>query len=211
MNKRSLTGGILGTLLFLQGCNQVVGGSVEVSQSKPNHVITPQMEVESAAMAHQVAFSGAYKDLSGRAVQVGGSSRAKPQYILFVKDGCPCSIDAQPIFNRLLKKFEGSVDVLHLTDADSAKATKYASMFKVTAPIVTDTKLAAMKGFGAKAAVYSVLIARNGHIIKLWPGYSADMLREMNETLSKAAGVPVTPFDPTYAPKKKTSGCSFSS
>jgi hypothetical protein len=63
--------------------------------------------------------------------------------------------------------------------------------------------------YGVSRSVWCLLIGEDGKIIKMWPGYSADMLGDVNKEMAAAAHQPVKPFDPKYAPKIMTSGCEF--
>jgi hypothetical protein len=53
------------------------------------------------------------------------------------------------------------------------------------------------------------LLSKDGKVVKMWPGYSVDILQEMNSLMAKEAGVPEKPFDTKYAPKQQASGCAF--
>lgn len=169
------------------------------------HFVTARMELESKAAANKVAPAFTRKDPYGTEVSVGKGPR--PQFVLFIKRGCPCSIDAQVLFSRLALKFKDSVEFVGIIDKDGKE---FATQFKASFPVVEEPSLGLMKAFDARASVYCALVARNGHIVKMWPGYSGPWMKEMNALLSKAAAVKETPFDPQYAPEEKTSGCPFS-
>ena len=168
------------------------------------HFVTARMELETKAAANRLAPTFTRKDPYGTEVSVGKGPR--PQFVLFIKRGCPCSIDAQVLFSRLALKFKDSVEFVGVIDKD---AKEFATQFRASFPVVEEPSLGLMRSFDARASVYSALVARNGHIVKLWPGYSAAWLQEMNALLAKAAATKETPFDPQYAPKEKTSGCPF--
>lgn len=168
------------------------------------HFVTAQMEVETTAMANKVAPAFTRKDDFGKTATVGASDH--PQMVIFVKFGCPCSVDATPIFNKLAHKYEGKIDFVGVIDK---KAKDFSNQFRVSYPLIEEPSLKLMKAFDARASVYSALVARNGHIIKMWPGYSASWLQEMNGLMAKASATKETPFDPEYAPKEKASGCPF--
>jgi len=179
--------------------------------SQPHHYVTREMELESEAMKNRRVPDEVVPTNLGRAFHIGADGGLRPQFVLFIKQGCVCSIDAQPFFNRMARKFSGKIDFVGVIDADAGAAKAYASQFLVAFPVVGDSTLDLIHGFKAQAAVYSALVARNGHIVKMWPGYNADMLGEMNRVLSEAVGVKETPFAPEYAPLRKTTGCAFSS
>ncbi len=55
------------------------------------------------AMAREAAASFSRSDVKGNPATISGHELARPQFVLFILDGCPCSIDAQPIFNDFSK------------------------------------------------------------------------------------------------------------
>ena len=171
---------------------------------RTRHFVTAQMELESKAAAQRLAPPFVRKDEYGMEVSVGKGAR--PQFVLFIKRGCPCSIEAQVLFSRLALKYRKEVEFVGVIDKD---AKEFATQFKATFPVVNDPSLNLMRAYDARASVYSALVARNGHIVKMWPGYSAAWLGEMNALLAKAAAIEETPFDPQFAPKEKATGCAF--
>jgi peroxiredoxin len=172
----------------------------------PRHYVTQAMELETAAMKNRRVSEVTAGDELGRRVVVAGG---QPQFLLFIKDGCPCSIDAQPLFNRLARQFDGKVQFLGVIDGDADKAKVYAEHYNCAFPVLADKNLAIAREFEAKGGLYSVLVARNGHIVKMWPGYSAEMLGEMNHLVAQEGEVKEVAFDPQYAPTVKTAGCAY--
>ena len=178
---------------------------INPAEFKVRHEVTAQMELESKAQANRLAPTFDRKDPYGKSVRVGKGER--PQMVVFIKRGCPCSFDAQPLFNKLARKYKGKVEFVGVIDKE---AREFATQLGVAFPVIDEPSKELMRAFDARASVYSALVARNGHIVKMWPGYSADWLKEMNALLAKASATKPTPFDPEYAPKEKASGCPFS-
>lgn len=175
---------------------------------QPKHFVTPQMIEETAKQALMQAPKFEEKDVLGNLIKIGTPS-GKPQFVLFILDGCPCSVDAQPLFNRFYRHFGGSVDFIGVTNGDMAKARDWKIRYSVPFPVVPDPSLKIIHAFKAKHSVYSSLVGKEGTLAKVWPGYSYDMMIEMNKVISKLAGVNAKPFDPTYAPREKATGCAF--
>ena len=174
------------------------------------HYVTEQMLLETSAMQNKLATEFEGHGVNGESVSIGKPNAPTAQYVLFIKDGCPCSVDGQGIFNRFSERYKGKIAFIGVSDATPEKTKQYSADFKVPFPIVSDPKLKIVNGFGAKAALYSALVAKNGHIIKMWPGYSDEMLKEMDVYMSQAAGANFDkPFVAEYAPKRKTTGCEF--
>lgn len=181
----------------------------EVVLNQPRHLITRQMEIESAAMGNRREPDSKATDETGTPIEIASSRASRPQFVLFIKTDCPCSIDAQPLFNRLASRFKGHVDFVGVIDGDAVQAKSFAGLYSAAFPVVPDKSLSVIHGFQAKAGIYAALVAKNGHLIKMWPGYSASLLKEMNHHLAQAAGVPETYFDPEYAPIQKAAGCAY--
>ena len=205
---------LLAPLLLLAGCKPAETsasgtdlaslGIDPAEYGKIRHFVTGQMELESKAQANRLAPAFVRTDPFGKKVEVGKA--AMPQMVLFVKKGCPCSFDAQPLFNKLAVKYQGKVEFVGVIDKG---AREWSNQLSVIFPVIEEPSLGLMKAFDARASVYSALVARNGHIVKMWPGYSAAWMKDMNALLAKASATKEMPFDPEYAPKEKASGCPF--
>lgn len=183
--------------------------SVSIKEAEVRHSVTPQMEKETAEETKKLVTTFEVEDSEGKKVVIGAHHAERPQFVYFVLDGCPCSFDAEPLFHKLHKRFAGKVDFVSVTDAKKDKAHEWSVQMLVNYPVVPDPEKRIIRAYEAKASVYSALISKEGHIIKMWPGYSAGLLQDMNAEFAKAAGVPEEPFDPEYAPKEKATGCAF--
>lgn len=181
--------------------------TVDIKTGQVRHFVTSQMEKETAAEKSKQLPNFTQRDSEGRMVTVGQSKL--PQFVYFVLDGCPCSFDAEPLFHKLQKRFAGKIDFVSVTDATPAKAHAWSVQMLVNYPVVPDPQKNIIHAYGAKASVYSMLLSPDGHIIKMWPGYSAGLLKEMNSVFAATANVPEEPFDPEYAPLTKATGCAF--
>jgi peroxiredoxin len=197
-----------GLLLYTEGMQPHVS-SVPIIPAQPRHPVTTAMTSETASMSRKVAPAFSVKDVSGKTVSIGSPNADRPQFVYFVLDGCPCSFDAEPIFQDLSQQFKGQVDFVTVTDGDAKKAKQWWMQMSVPYSVISDPKLDLMKAYGATNALFSALISRDGHIVKMWPGYSIDILHEMNRLMAKEAGIPEKPFDTKYAPKDRSSGCAY--
>jgi peroxiredoxin len=175
----------------------------------PKHPITSDMVAKANLMARKTAPAFHVADVKGNPLAISGSNLSRPQLVLFILDSCPCSIDAQPLFNSFAKHWAGKVDFIGVINADAKKGRGWASDYRAGFPVVPDPKLEIIHAYKAQQSVYSALVSKQGEIVKLWPGYSSDMMQEMNRLIAAEVGEPVRPFDTQYAPKDKTSGCYF--
>lgn len=176
--------------------------------TQPEHPVTAKMIEDADRLTLKPA--PAYKLMSVREEPVSISgTQERPQFVLFILDGCPCSIDAQPLFNSLAKQWKDKVDFIGVIDSDQKKGRTWTQDYRPVFPVVSDSKKEIIKAYEAKQSVYCALISKDGKIVKMWPGYSADMLKEMNEKIGEEVGIEAKPFDAKYAPNEKTSGCYF--
>ena len=174
----------------------------------PRHEVTKKMEAISGGWARKTAPAFEVTT-AGSAVSLAKLLEQGPVFLYFIKDGCPCSVDAQPLFNHLRDKFKDKVSFVGVMDVDPAKAAKWAKINAMTDPMLADPKLETIHAYKATNSAFSALVLQDGTILKMWPGYSRDYLLDMNTQLSRALGEQATSFDPLYAPLAKTAGCYF--
>lgn len=176
--------------------------------TQPEHPVTSKMIEDAEKLALKPAPEYQLMSVREEPVKISGQ-REKPQFVLFILDGCPCSIDAQPLFNALAKQWKDKVEFVGVIDSDQKKGRVWTQDYRPVFPVVSDSKKQIIKAYGAKQSVYCALISTEGKIVKLWPGYSQDMMKEMNEKIAAEVGVEAKAFDAKYAPNEKTSGCYF--
>lgn len=176
--------------------------------SEVRHPVSKEMIIAADLLAKKTAPFFKVKDAHGIDVQIGGAGK-KPQFVYFILSGCPCSLDAQPLFNKMYMRFKDKVDFIGIINVGKAKALDYAGDTTVLHPLVCDEDHKIIKAFDAKQSTYNILIRPNGTIEKAWPGYWQDSLHELNHDLALLTKTPETPFDAAFAPVKKTSGCYF--
>lgn len=175
--------------------------------SQPKHPVTPDMWEDSKKSQGLVAPRFVRKDLNGAEVEIGGEG--SPQFLYFIQNACPCSVDAQPLYARLEQKFGERARFIGVTDGYPEEAVKWARQMDVQFSLVSDPSTAIMQAYAVPRSVYALLIGKDGRIVKMWPGYGAEMLQEVNRLLAKELGEKEEPFDPQYAPKESLSGCKF--
>jgi hypothetical protein len=197
-----------GLLLYTQAQKPHYDGG-EIIQPQPKHPVTSDMTRATAAKARKKAPPFIATDVAQKKVYIAQEGSEKPQFLYFVLDGCPCSFDAEPLFQDLYEHLGRRVEFISVTDAEFNKAKRWWHQMTVPYSVVSGSDLTLMKAYEAKNSVYSALISKDGKIVKMWPGYSIDILTEMNQLMSVEAGIPIKPFDTKYAPKERSSGCPF--
>ncbi|HEY0866172.1 MAG TPA: redoxin domain-containing protein [Fimbriimonas sp.] len=177
--------------------------------SGPKHPVTDEMTRKLQEMSRREAPHFELRDVDGRPVVLGRTRSDRPQFLYFVMDGCPCSEDVEPLLQKLYHHFGERVDFVAVTDAKPEQAAKWSRQMLMPYPLVSDPKLEVVKAYQAVNSVYSALVNRDGQVVKMWPGYSQGILKEMNDAMAEILGEKPRAFDASYAPVEKTSGCSF--
>jgi peroxiredoxin len=181
----------------------------KVLTGQPRHPVTPEMwhQADGAKGMDAPAFD--LPDTNGNKITLADLTKDRPLFMYFVLQGCPCSLEAQPHYERLQEQFKGAVNFLAVTNAPEEDAKKWKTEFAVPFPVISQPKLELMHLYGVTRSVYCLLIGKDGKIIKMWPGYNATMLQQVNEEMATALDLPVKKFDPKFAPEIMTSGCEF--
>lgn len=207
-----LCAAIVGAGVWIQSKKPAFSG-VKVStyniKDVPRHPVTKQMEVEAASFIGNPLPRFTLPDTIGHSVDSGLLTKGFPSVIVMTKDGCPCSIEAQPFFTSMAKHYASAVKFVGLFDADSQAAAKFKNDFTVPYPILASETDTVFREFGAKQSVYTYLADREGKVVRVWPGYNKEMLNELNGLLSDLSGKESATLDMDMAPEKMTSGCFF--
>lgn len=174
----------------------------------PLHPVTEPMWQKARAVAGRTAPNFTLPDQLGKSVTLSEECKRGPVVLVFTKDGCPCSVEAQPLFNDLSAANPG-VTFLGIIDGPQHVASKYKEDFRVPYRMLLAGDGAIFGSFDAKQSVYTTLIGQDGKVIKQWPGYNKAMIVELNEDLAKAANASAKPLDVSMAPDKLSSGCKF--
>lgn len=173
-----------------------------------SHIVTKKMADSSRSMLERTAASFETVDADGRFYKLSELCGRGPVVLTFVKNGCPCSEAAQPFFNQVQAAYPGA-GFFGVIEAASDTATRWATRFHVTYPLLLDPDSRIIRDYGVENSAYVVLVDRQGRIRKHWPGYSVGMLRELGATLAELTGCPEHPLDVSDAPDEEYSGCPF--
>lgn len=173
------------------------------------HPVTPEMKQAAASLERKPAPDFTLSDQDGVQVTRADLKGGKPSVLFFIKDGCPCSIEAQPIFNDLARAYGGDAQFFGVIDGHAQEATTYLQANTVPFRLITDPTKGLMRAFKMEASASMALVDGNGQIVQVWPGYSKSTLRQLNFLLGALAKVPPREFNDRDAPEELTAGCSF--
>lgn len=201
----ALAGG--GALFYLR--SKMAFGDQPIVGNLPKHPVSEAMRAKAQSESKKVAPEFLLTDLTGKKHTRRDAQAGKPTLFYFVQNGCPCSIDVEPLFHSLWKHQEGRVNFVAIIDSEPSKAKVWAEQNATPYLMLCSPDCAAMRAYHAPQSVYSTLVDADGTVIAQYPGYSQRILDEMNAAMAKVSGTAPKPFDTAYAPKADSSGCAF--
>lgn len=179
------------------------------AQRDEEHFVTPAQLAELAVDSPNDVASFEGVSSAGQSTSWIHLSTGRPLVIVFIRDGCPCSVRFEPIFHRLERGLRPGVGFVGVIDASIEVARAYVQKNQVPYPVLADPDHRLIKLFHAKNAAYVALVNREGIVESLWPGCSADMMRDLNRKAALLAGFEEPPFNPSEMPGPLTTGCPF--
>lgn len=171
--------------------------------------VTDEMRKAAASLKLTKAPELVATDYLGNNYENNVLKQGYPTLIFFIKSGCPCSMDAQPIFNNMAKAFGPNARFLGVFDDNAVEAKAFANLNQVTFPILLDQKHDWIEAYKMTASASMALVDGKGQIVQVWPGYSQSIIRQANFLLGTLAGCGPQEFDYSMAPKELTAGCEF--
>ncbi|APW62843.1 peroxiredoxin family protein [Paludisphaera borealis] len=186
------------------------GSGFVVIESEKQHLVTSEMLAATEKVARTTAPAFRAEATDGKTYDLAELTRKGPVVLAFIKEGCPCSIESQPYFNRLFEAYGAKVPFFGVIDGPVNRAGKWGRVNHAAFPILSDVDLTIIHDYKAESSAYLALVSQGGTIEKLWPGYSVEMLNEVSARLAKFAGMDVQPIDTTGAPQgEMLTGCPF--
>lgn len=176
--------------------------------NEPRHPVTLKMEQDAKAVVGEAAPEIALTDDQGHPYSLSAHVKDGPVLVVMVKEGCPCSMEAQPFFNQLAKAYP-AVKFVAVTDAPKYQASKFRDDFEVPYPLVTEPGMHTFEAFQSPRSVYATLIGKGGTVRAMWPGYSKSIITEISKALAQETGLPEAKLDLHDAPERPSSGCKF--
>lgn len=143
---------------------------------------------------------------SGKTIATLPLDATRPTVVVFVLPDCPCSIEYEPYVHRLFRAYGEEAAFVEVVAGSTADARQWKEQHRTPFEVTGDPEKKISREFGAIRSAYTALVV-NKRIVKLWPGYSAEMLRELGELIAEHTKRPSRPLDPVGAPERLTSGC----
>ncbi len=196
-----------GFYTFVRSGGRLRGPSVVASAEPEKHLVTPAMLAATDARSWQPAPTFHAIATDGQTYDLAELTAERPLVVVFIKDGCPCSTDAQRFYNRLHEAYGREVRFLGVIDADTDGGRAWGQRSRTAFPLLADLDLGIARRFGAESSAYMAVVDRGGAIDHLYPGYSQEMLAEASGRIARLAGVAPRPIDVAGAPDELSTGC----
>jgi hypothetical protein len=179
--------------------------------SSDKHFVTPQQLVAAGTMSERTLAPIPAVAHDGRRHQWMDLAGGQPVVVVFIKKGCPCNVEFEPFFHRLERAYRGSARLVGVIDGPVEAARHYAEANRAPYLILADPERALISRFRAENGAYVALLTPAGVLDTLWPGCSAQMMRELSRRLAELAGIAEQPIDTAGLPDVLTTGCPFAS
>lgn len=182
------------SILLLAGAAVAVLAAILITP-RVGHPVTPWMSQAATAM-------------SGTPVKPeAGLTCGKPTVSFFILPGCPCSEAYESFTHELFRAYGMSVNFVGVVAGDEQDVEAWRSKHNTPFPLIQDPDHKLARAYGAKRSAYTVLITEDQTINRVWPGYSAEMLREVGALFSATMNTPEVTLEVGDAPSSLTSGC----
>jgi peroxiredoxin len=183
--------------------------SVAGDPSREKHFVTPRLLADSNAMVSRVVDGLEATGHDGRLWRWADLSGGQPVVVVFIKDGCPCSAELEPFFQRVAALYRDCVRFVGVMDASLEAARQYAADQHVLYPILADPDRQIIRRLNARHGGYVALLTSAGVIDGYWPGCTVATMKELGRGIARLAGVVERPLDVTGMPVPLTTGCPF--
>ncbi len=172
------------------------------------HYVSNRMISETERMATKPAPLFELNDPEGAVHSLKEIIKEAPVLVYFINHECPCSVDAEPMFNAFASAYK-QVKVVGIIDGDLKQSNQWIQDNKPNHLILIDSKSKTMEAYKAESSVYTALVTQSGKIVKMWPGYSQGMMDEVSTAMADLVGAPVVSLDKKLAPDDMAAGCAF--
>jgi peroxiredoxin len=208
--------GALAVVLWLSGTSGASRRGIQGPPAGPDHAtekhyVSPRQLADSNAPAHQVLDLRSVRAADGRTRRWDDLSSGRPVVLVFIKHGCPCSVEFEPFFQRVERLYHDAVRFVGVIDASMEKANDYVTRQHVPYPVLADPRRRIIRQLRAENGGYFALLTPAGEIDGFWPGCSADALRELGQRIAHLAGREDRPLDTTGMPGPLTTGSPYES
>ncbi len=201
--------GLMGQFLVSRNPSSLKRNSAGVIQFREGmeHPLTPAMLSKVERQAQTPAPSFFKTDLAGNPLSLASLTAKKPLILYFIERECPCARDAAPFLAQVQAAYGDACTVVGVINAGNDVAKAWVKTVSARFSIIADPDCVLIRAYGAERAVYTTLVAPGGTIVKTYPGYSAETLKDLSAHIARLSGSAERPLKFADAPGKLIVGC----
>jgi len=133
-----------------------------------------------------------------------------PAFLYFINESDGTSRAMTSFFDRIVKAYQpGDTKVFGIINAREDKARSYQSEFQSPYQVLVDPNLSTINLLGVKSAPTVIMLDESGNVSKVWAGFSATALKEINTAMAGGAEGRAQTFDFGTAPSATKYGASY--
>lgn len=146
------------------------------------------------------------KGTDGKEYDSATITKEKPLFVVFWKERCPHNKKASELFNAIHKAYAGKVPFVGIVNANAEGAKSWVEQFGLNYALLPDASKEVIGAYKVKYSICTFEIGTNGKVVRVFEGYGADAMKQLNEAMAKAAGASVADIDLSGAPGRRTWG-----
>lgn len=133
-----------------------------------------------------------------------------PSFLFFINEADNVSRQAANVINKMVASY-GNTDVkwTGIINAREDRARSYQAELNPTYTLLLDPQMSVIAQYQIKNSPTVVMIDENGKVARVWKGYSAAMMKNLNTAMANASGGRAQRFDSTGLPSSVTYGTPF--
>jgi len=196
------------SLIAFAALAQKGGHTMDANGMKAGHTTPSDLAAGANKWVGKAAPAFALRDTKGNATSLKGF-RGKPTVLVFIEKNCPCCKGGRPYFDRVQRRYGDVAHVVGVVVASPKEVRDWKVKNGAEFTVLSDAKGDGPRAFGTTSSLFTVLIDKEGTIVRAYPGYSAPMLQELTASIATLAKIKDRKMDTRPAPAEFTSGCPF--
>jgi peroxiredoxin Q/BCP len=126
----------------------------------------------------------------GKSYTLASVTKKGPAVLYFIRTDCPTNDQALKYYVRIVNAYKGcKVPFIGVINGDLDRFNLWNRDFKVPFPVLLDPDKKIIHSWKAQRSPWVIMVAKDGKIMKEWPGYSNTFLKELSAMIAKGSGV----------------------
>lgn len=150
------------------------------------------------------AFSA--KGTDGKDYSLAALTKEKPVFVVFWKQRCPHNKKASELINSIHQAYGDKVQLVGIVNANADGAKAWVDQFALKYPLLPDESKATIGAYKVAYSICTMQIGTDGKITRVFEGYGAEAMKQLNEAMAAAAGAKPAEVALDGAPGRRTWG-----